>query len=429
VQLGVSPQRAPVDEPVTIQLDGLTPGSRVTVRATLHGYVRPSGSSATFVADDHGCVDLSRDAPVAGSYEGVDSMGLFWSMRQIPDAAGAFSPHGPLTVELTADVEGHVVASATVERLIVADDIVATRVRERGLVGALFRPASPGPYPPVMVMGGSGGGLGVSYWQAAVLARHGFAALAVAYFAMESLPERLVNIPLEYFETALAWLAAQPAVADGRAGVIGTSRGGELVLLLGAAFPERVGAVVAYVPSHVVWGGLGGGVAGPVPSWTHQGQPVPTMRRWRRPPTEPAPPEHSPDMPLALTPGFLKSLEDQEQEARTAIPVERIDGPVLLISGREDAMWPSSLMADRVAERLATHRHPYAVEHLAYDGAGHTIWIPNLPASTSGFHPVEKRLYDYGGTLRGTAHASAASWPRVIHFLRANLGGVGPSFD
>jgi dienelactone hydrolase len=264
-----------------------------------------------------------------------------------------------------------------------------------------------------------------SFWQAGVLARHGFAALALAYFAMESLPPYLHEIPLEYFETAISWLTAQPGVRGEGVGVIGTSRGGELVLLLGATFPA-VKAVVAYVPSHVVWRGLAPGVPGvaaPVPSWTLGGEPLQTMRR-TRPPMVPPPPGPTPGVPFALTPGFLRSLEEPESEARAAIPVERIGGPVLLISGRDDQMWPSTLMAERAAARLAAHDHPYPVEHLAYPGAGHVIYLPSLPTTaTAQVHPIDGTLYAYGGSPRATAHASADSWPRVVRFLRESLRG------
>ena len=60
--------------------------------------------------------------------------------------------------------------------------------------------------------------------------------------------------------------------------VMGGSRGGEVALLLGSMFPD-VKAVVAYSPSHVVWGGW------PIsdedrkkqtnrPAWTYKGKPV-----------------------------------------------------------------------------------------------------------------------------------------------------------
>ena len=53
-------------------------------------------------------------------------------------------------------------------------------------------------------------------------------------------------------------------------------------------------------------------------------------------------------------------------------------------------MWPSTLMAERAAERLASHGHQNRVEHLDYPGAGHGIYLPNLPTTTTTqVHPVQ----------------------------------------
>ena len=40
MRLTVSPERAPIDEPVSIRLDGQEPGARVTVRARMEGVLR-----------------------------------------------------------------------------------------------------------------------------------------------------------------------------------------------------------------------------------------------------------------------------------------------------------------------------------------------------------------------------------------------------
>jgi dienelactone hydrolase len=424
VRLIVSPERAPIDEAVAIRLTELAPGSRATIRARLATYFDGNAwaSEAVFVADAAGEVDSARDAPVAGTYEGVDPNGLFWSMQRGDASDTPFNSSVPLLVTLTAEVDGAIEATATLERLVVPDGLVQMRVREHGLVGAFFRPNGDGPYPPVLVMGGSGGGIGGAYWQAALLARHGFATLALAYFAMDSLPPYLHEIPLEYFETAMAWLHGQPSVSGEGVGVMGTSRGGELVLLLGATF-RQVRAVVAYVPSHVVWGGLAPNVPPPVTSWTRNGEPITILRRYRPGEVPPVIPEPRPGDPVALTPRFLRSLAGREDdEARAAIPVERINGPVMLISGQDDRMWPSSLMATRAAERLAAHRHPHRVEHLDYAGVGHSIYLPSLPTTvTVQVHPLDGTLYDLGGTPRANAHAAADSWPRVVRFLRESL--------
>ncbi len=101
---------------------------------------------------------------------------------------------------------------------------------------------------------GAGGGL--SEGGAETLASEGLAALALAYFGIDRLPHELVEIPLEYFEKAIAWLRAQPGVDAERVAVVGNSKGGELALLLGATYPEDVKAIVGYSPSAVVWQGI-----------------------------------------------------------------------------------------------------------------------------------------------------------------------------
>jgi dienelactone hydrolase len=102
---------------------------------------------------------------------------------------------------------------------------------------------------------GSEGGFRWAGTVAPLLACHGYAALALAYFdyqGMEGLPTSLMEIPLEYFERAIAWMGKQPQVNRDKLAVVGISKGGELALLLGSTFPE-IKSVVAYVPSGVVW--------------------------------------------------------------------------------------------------------------------------------------------------------------------------------
>src|ERR687885_1057631 len=151
-------------------------------------------------------------------------------------------------------------------------------VEREDLVGTLFYPATPGPHPTVLVFGGSGGGLREGGAEA--LASEGFAALALAYFAIDPLPRDLVEIPLEYFERAIAWLKEQPAIDGDRIAAMGNSKGGELALLLGATYPEDVKAVVGYVPSGIVWQGVSFGprLLNPGSSWTLGGRPWPFVR-------------------------------------------------------------------------------------------------------------------------------------------------------
>src|SRR5207248_5686365 len=100
-----------------------------------------------------------------------------------------------------------------------------------------------------------------------------------------------------------------------RIAVAGTSRGGELVLLLGAMFPA-VKAVIAYVPSGIVHGGIGrSGVRGASPAWTFRGEAIAYIQP-RPEKLSPEPPPPPKGEPVLLTPRFLRGLEDQAAAAR-----------------------------------------------------------------------------------------------------------------
>ncbi len=203
-------------------------------------------------------------------------------------------------------------------------------------------------HPGVLVVGGSEGGVPVE--KALWLASHGYAALALAYFRYEDLPKNLEAIPLEYFGRAIQWMTERPEILPDRIAVVGTSRGGELALQLGAMYPE-LKAVVAYVPADVRFGSCCGGMANQF-AWTWGGH------------------------PLAYTTSLF--TENMAVKMKAAIVVEHTHGPILLISGDEDSVWPSSIMANAVADRLKEAHFAYDVEHLNYPHAGHRAGRPEI---------------------------------------------------
>ena len=379
-------------------------------------------SHAVFEADGNGKVNAATMRPLSGTYGDPDARGLLWSMQLVEgQPGGGWTTSAPLETELTAESDGALLASVRLSRQFAAPGVSRSEVRDNGLVATLFRPAGADPRPAIIVVPGSGGG--VPEGSAALLASHGFVGLALAYFRAGHLPEALAEIPLEYFETAIRWLRGQDAVAGRSLGVMGGSRGGELALLLGATFPD-FRAVVGYVPSGIVHAGISGGglrEARRRPAWTYRGEAVPfvSSRDASRMDDPPVSPE-----PLALTPIFLRALEDRAAVEAAEIPVERINGPVLLISGQDDQMWPSPVLAEIAIRRLARHHHRYPHRHLSYPGAGHIIGQPGLPATiTASLHPLAERSLAYGGNPKDNAAAAADSWPKVLALLQDALAG------
>jgi dienelactone hydrolase len=419
------------DEPVAVTVDGLVPGQEVALWARRGDDLgRTWLAYALFTADGDGRVDVGTATPVAGTYAGADPMGLFWSMRP---ADGA--PPGPpvpvsagseARIALTAVVDGRVVAGAEVVQRSAAPGVVELPVREAGLVGTLHLPPGPGPHPGVVLLGGSEGGV-PDYGIAGLLASRGFAALALGYFGVDGLPGELVRIPLEHFERGFDWLRARPEVGDGRVGVLGLSRGAELALLLGATFPQ-VGAVVSYAGSGLGYGGLPAAFTGAMPAaWTRGGRDVPFVApaidvatgfgRYFAAFALGAPVLDVagtwPDV-LAAGPAAMAAAE---------IPVERTDGPVLLLSGLDDRLWPSPQLSDVALRRLQANGHPHRHEHRAYPGAGHFFTGP--PAGPF-FTEVGSPAYGVlagGGTQQAGARAAADSWPHVLDTLRLGLVG------
>ena len=399
--LQVIPSQVLVDEAASVRATGLPPNEHVSIQADLvDGESHTWASQAEFAADAQGMVDTAHQAPVKGSYSGVSAAGLVWSMRPTEKHVPAYRPPrdlGPQVIEFRLVRDGRQVADARLEQLMVASGV--RRIKLEGQIhGVLFLPSTNGPHPGVLVLGGSEGGL--PRGRAAWLASRGYAALALAYFRYEDLPPLLEGIPLEYFGNALAWMMQQPEILPDRIAVMGTSRGGELALQLGSMYPQ-IRAVVAYVPASVRIAACCGITHVPY-AWTWQGRPL-----------------------SYVLPRFLRNPTAMTQ---ASIPVEHTRGPVLLISGVDDGVWPSEMMANAVVARLKESRFPYAIEHLKYPHAGHRAGRPEIVPVWHGrvVNPTSGREQNLGGSVEGDAQSSLDAISKVLEFLRRSLQ-AGPS--
>ena len=414
--ISVTPATGLIDEPLHIVARRLPPGAAMTIRARL---LDPNdvlwSSHATYTANGDGLVDLTSQAPVSGTYRGVDGDGLISSLapddRVSPRTFDASSV-APLLVDFTADLGGQHIASAHVRRLYITDGVRMTSVREHSLSGLFFEPGTDGPRPGIIVVGGSSGKLLFAAQVAALLAGHGYPSLALAYFGLDDLPPHLTEIPIAYFSRAIDWLSSQSTVRPDALGVIGRSRGAELALLLGSRLP-CIRAVVAYCPSGIVWNGLGDDVPTELPAWCDASGPIPFLSLM------------SPELsevrtrvfqngPVALSPLFDAAL-DLPIPPDTVIPVEKTNGPILLISGEEDQMWPSTRMGDQIMRRLEAQAHPFASRHCRYPGAGHLMRPPGVSTS------VLQNKFAFGGHAPMQAAANRAAWAETLSFLHATL--------
>ena len=286
------------------------------------------------------------------------------------------------------------------------DGVIKSAVTAKGLVADLYVPAKlHGRQPAIIVLGGSEGGLSAGAARdAKLIAQHGYVTLQLAYFDAPGLPKELGLIPLEYFKTAIDWLRAQPNVDADRIGIEGTSIGGEAALVVASHYPE-IKAVVAAVPSNVVWPGISHTDRNPPSSWTLGGVPLP-------------------DLPYGRTEKFTniydlyaEGLKALDQHPDAIIPVERINGPVMLICGESDTLWPSCEMATQAFRRLKAHGFKPRLELLSYADAGHAAFGPPVARDDPRF----ASLGELGGSPAGNAAARGDNWRLAMFFMDTAL--------
>jgi dienelactone hydrolase len=432
VTFAVSPTQPLADDRLNISLSGLPPNRLITVKAKSKAQDQLWWrSEAVFNSGAQGMIDLETQAPVSGTYRGIDGMGLFWSMK--PDVEPKGADHGffafvdwfqPIVTEIEVTDAGQTLGSASIERRFAKPGMRCAAIAESGIDGILCDPGDGHRHPGIMVLGGSEGGLGLED-TALLLASHGFTTMSLAYFGARGLPATLQNISLEYFERALEWMRARPETDPRFVGVMGASRGAEAALQFAATYPG-VAAVVARSPSYVRWEGATARQLPGGPAWTYRGKPL-AYTPIRIPLWFAA--QYAWDFvagsPLPFTPLFLHDLAVFGDTANVEIPVENIHGPVLLLSGKDDQKWPSSMMATHLMERLQRHGRPYPDQQLSYEGAGHWIPCEYLPTAGSGHGMI-------GGSPEGTARAQADSWPKILHFFiqatKPKMGNPEPQY-
>jgi len=121
--------------------------------------------------------------------------------------------------------------------------------------------------------------------------------------------------------------------------------------------------------------------------------------------------------PIATKLVYEEGMKDSSAMDRATIPVENINGPVLLISGEKDTVWPSSRLSQIAADRLKNHRHPFHYNHINYKNAGHGIGLPYRPTTVTRFADARGRILNHGGDPQDNARANETAWNETLKFL------------
>lgn len=407
-----------IDTSLEILITNLPPCEIVTLKAEMCDNLGTNWESfAEFMSDSKGEINLTTAQPISGTYFSPDVTGLFWSMIPISnDKPKRKTPLKPLKTKLILVREQEVLAVTSVIRHVVSPKMDRFPIREQGLVGTFFCHSESESLPTIIVLGGSEGGLREG--NAALLASYGFNTLALAYFGIENLPKELVNIPLDYIEKAIGWLSDNPNVDSTKIGIFGTSKGGELALLSASMFPS-IKAVVGYVPSGVVYPGISQSAHG-VSSWQFKGESLPFA--YGEVPKEVVR-EFNETMHIGKPISWRKTYQYWAMgEKHAEIKVEDIHGPILLISGVDDQLWPADLLSEKVITRLKEHNHPYYYEHINFPKAGHSFVAPGLPTTQSVVSPFGKGMkLLLGGNPKDNSQAQFDAWQSVKVFFTKYL--------
>ena len=91
------------------------------------------------------------------------------------------------------------------------------------------------------------------------------------------------------------------------------------------------------------------------------------------------------------------------------IPIEKINGSVLLISGEKDSQLDSVKFGELAVDRLKENNFSFPYRHMINPGAGHLISFPYAQRATE--------IEEGGGSPQANAQAAAATWPVLLEYL------------
>ena len=190
--------------------------------------------------------------------------------------------------------------------------------------------------------------------------------------------------------------------------------GGELSLLCGSLFPD-IECVVAVAPVHIVsqTGSFNGGLHFAKGSpFSFQENPLPYVGVSE---------EKAAEYVKRMKRNFLRTFEPDmlfyyeeilksEHDSAADIRVEKINGPILLISGGADVMVPSNWVCEEVIKRLDKNGFKYPHTHKNYELLSHYAAM---------FRPMSSGLFRVERKHKKECNANReASWNYTLKFLK-----------
>ncbi|MFA9557575.1 acyl-CoA thioester hydrolase/BAAT C-terminal domain-containing protein [Evansella sp. AB-rgal1] len=378
-----------VDEPLQLHMDGLEANETIKMKMTMdHHTLGKWSSTVSTNADEHGKLSIGENCKQDNNIFSL----LLWKLRPIDGKTPTnFPSNSTDPLKLHIDMESSIsqrTESRTVIRLFKEDYVTEEALpNDVPFSGTYFYPKNKQKLPTIILFGSYHGEPPLD--AAALYASHGYGALAVNY------TNNGATVPLEDINKVLQWVKNHPSTDEQKIILHGTEKGAELALVVASKDPSIKG-VIANSPTSHVFQKIQSSKR--TAAWTENGETIPFV------------PYHF-SLPMMVTSWFRKqrkdtaslgnvcekSLEKYEKNGKieAAIEVEKVNGPLLLISGKQDDFWPSDLMAQTVTERLSNNSFPYPVEHLSYEFCGDKLTVPYLPTLTNNegdFENVQKAV-------------------------------------
>lgn len=393
------------EDPVHVTVSGLNPHQRVDLRSKI---TDENGldfkASATYQADDSGQIDLKRDSSLGGSFTGVEPMGLYWALKAdtISCKFTLSDVTRPALVDIEVVSDDKVLAKVTNERHCLTDGVRRSPVTEGRIRGTLFMPPGKGPFPGILdtnVFRGAPFEL-----RAALLAKRGFAVLALAFQGYQDLPKRADRFHLEYFEEGIDFLRQQPEVKGQKIGLVSISKSGDLALSMATFLPDIAATI---------W--VNGCNANTLVPVYYKDICVPPLlfdvKRTKI-------------TPLGLVDiGEVMDDPMSKEGLPSVIPIERAPGSFMFVVSEADRNWRSAYYAKLACDRLKAHgKNNYQL--VKYEKAGHFIEVPYMPFCLANFHGVAGQPVFFGGEPKAHAEAQLDAWPKMINFFKKHLAAT-----
>jgi len=402
---------------INVKLDNLPQNKSITLHAYRRNWEGLIYSFACFKTDSKGQIQLNKDNPISATYSGVDSLGIFWSMTK-PTYINEELPFEIKSLKLNTiyfqlEVDGKIISKDELQLILETPDIYCNEIRNKDMVANFYYPKNKQNLPLIIMLGGSNGGIREVDDRAKIVSSHGYAVLALGYFGMENLPKNLERIPVEYFFNSIDWAKEKQFIDTAKIVIIGVSKGGEAALLV-ASMRRDIKGAIAFVPSNVRWQGIPDGPSFiSKSSWTLNGNDLPYLKCnfsfsffWKF---------ICKSKQIEMREIFKPIItEDKSKIDHALIEVEKINGPILLVAGKDDKLWPSYDMCQMMKYRLDSLKFEHQIECLNYDNAGHFIFGPDLM-------PTINYKYDQiavGGKDSENSAAQIDSWNKMIGFLQ-----------